>query len=52
MTKWFREYDGKFDSINFEVKNICVEKSFDFIGTNTIAVHWDLTLVNLSGRRD
>ena len=51
VTKWFRNMMEKFDSINFEVKNICVEKSFDFIGTNTIAVHWDLTLVNLSGRR-
>lgn len=50
VTEWFRNMMNRFQTIRFEVRDICVKKSFDLVGTNTLAVHWDLNLVNQSGR--
>lgn len=50
VTAWFRNMMDKFQTIEFTVKNVCVQHSFDLVGTNTLAVQWDLKLKNLSGR--
>ena len=47
---WFRNFFDKYQKIQFDVKNICVENIFDLTGTNVVAVHWNIHLTNLDGR--
>ena len=46
IAKWFKSFLEQFPKIEFTVKNLCVDNVFDFIGTNTVAAHWDINLTN------
>jgi len=48
---WFRRFFEQFPTIEFEVRHICVRNLFDLWGTNVVAVHWDIRLVNREGRQ-
>ena len=47
---WFRRFFDQFPMIQFDVQDICVRNIFDLTGTNVVAVHWNLQLVNREGR--
>ena len=47
---WFRHFFEQFPVLQFEVRDICVRNIFDLVGTNVVAVHWDLRLKNREGR--
>ncbi len=46
---WFRRFFEQFPVIQFHVRDICVRNIFDVVGTNVVAVHWDLELSNREG---
>ena len=50
IAKWFKNFLDQFPKLTFTVKNLCVDNVFDFIGTNTVAAHWDLNLTNKDGK--
>lgn len=45
IQKWFQKFLDQFPTIEFTVQNLCVDNIFDFVGTNTVAAHWDLKLI-------
>ncbi len=47
---WFRRFFDQFPTIEFDVRDICVRNLFDVAGTNVVAVHWNIRLVNRAGR--
>ena len=47
---WFRRFFEQFPTIAFDVRDICVRNLVDLVGTNVVAVHWNLSLVNREGR--
>ena len=47
---WFRRFFEQFPEIRFEIQDICARDSFDFVGNNVVAVHWNLQLTNREGR--
>jgi ketosteroid isomerase-like protein len=47
---WFRKYLEQFPTLNFTLKNVCVQNIFAFGGTNVVAVEWDINLTNREGR--
>ena len=50
IEKWFQNFLEQFPKINFTIKNICVDNVLDFVGTNTVAAHWDIDLTNRDGK--
>ena len=50
IENWFQRFLDQFPSIKFTLKNVCVENIFDFLGTNTAAVEWDIDLTNRDGK--
>ena len=50
VESWFRGFFEQFTRIQFDVRDICVRNIFDLIGTNVVAVHWNLQLTNRDGR--
>ncbi|MFC1535106.1 nuclear transport factor 2 family protein [Thermodesulfobacteriota bacterium] len=46
IDEWFV---NQFPKVEFRIRNICVENIFDFVGTNVVAVHWELTYTNRDG---
>ena len=49
VTGWFGRFFEQFPTIHFHVQAICPRDLFDLVGTNEVAVHWDLDLVNREG---
>jgi ketosteroid isomerase-like protein len=47
---WFRRFFQQFPTIHFEVLDLCVRNIFDMVGTNVVAVHWNIQLTNREGR--
>ena len=47
---WFQRFFEQFPQIRFELHDLAVKRLFDFTGTNVIAAHWDIHLVNREGR--
>lgn len=50
IEKWFKNFLDQFPKIKFTVKNVCVDNVFDFMGTNTVAAHWDIEYTNKDGK--
>ena len=50
MEKWFKKFLDQFPKLIFTVKNLCVDNVFDFVGTNTVAAHWDIDYTNKDGK--
>lgn len=50
IAKWFKNFLNQFPGLTFTVKNLCVDNVFDFVGTNTVAAHWDINLKNKDGK--
>lgn len=48
---WFRMFFTQFPSIRFDVRDVCVRNLFDVVGSNVVAVHWDIHLTNRQGRQ-
>ena len=51
IAKWFKSFLEQFPKIEFTVKNLCVDKVFDLVGTNTVAAHWDIDYTNKDGKK-
>ena len=49
IENWFQNFMDRFPKIKFTLKNICVEKIFDFVGTNVVTAHWDYEATNRDG---
>ncbi len=49
VTGWFARFFDQFPTIDFHVRAICPRDLFDLVGTNVVAVYWDLDLVNREG---
>ncbi len=47
---WFRRFLEQFPEIRFELHDLCAKRIFDFVGSNVIAAHWTIHLVNREGR--
>jgi ketosteroid isomerase-like protein len=47
---WFRRFFEQFPDIRFDVQDICVRNIFDLVGTNVVAVHWNIQLTNRERR--
>ena len=47
---WFRRFFEQFPRIQFELQDVCVRNIFDLVGTNVVAVHWNIQLTNREGR--
>ncbi len=47
---WFQRFFEQFPEITFEIQNLGVRNLFDFLGNNTVTVHWLVKLTNRSGR--
>ena len=50
IENWFQNFMDQFPKIKFTIKNICVENIFDFVGTNVVTAHWDVSLTNRDGK--
>ena len=50
VENWLKKFIDQFQKVNFTLTNICVDNIFDFVGTNTIAAHWDLSYTNRDGK--
>lgn len=50
IEEWFRKFMDRFPKINFSIKNVYVENIFDMIGTNHIAVEWDISETDKDGK--
>jgi ketosteroid isomerase-like protein len=50
IEEWFRKFVEQFPQITFTIKHICVQNIFDMVGTNHIAVEWDIKLKNKDGK--
>jgi len=50
IAKWFKNFLDQFPQLTFTVKNLCVDNVFDFVGTNTVAAHWDINYTNKDGK--
>ena len=50
IEKWFKNFLDQFPEIKFTLKDICVKNIFDFVGTNTVAAHWDINYTNKDGK--
>ncbi len=50
VESWFRRFFEQFPQIQFDIQDICVRNIFDLIGTNVVAVHWNIKLTNREGR--
>ena len=48
---WFRMFLEQFPEIRFEIQDICVKNICAFGGTNAVSVHWNIYLLNRTGRR-
>jgi ketosteroid isomerase-like protein len=48
---WFRRFLEQFPEIRFEIQDICVKNIFALGGTNVVSVHWNIYLLNRTGRR-
>ncbi len=46
---WFARFLKQFPSIKFDVQDVCMSKILDFVGTNVVAVHWEVDLTNRDG---
>jgi len=49
VVEWFQNFMKQFPVIKFTIKNVCVENIFDLVGTNVLAVSWDIKLNNQAG---
>ncbi|MGW8247306.1 MAG: nuclear transport factor 2 family protein [Acidiferrobacterales bacterium] len=49
IEKIFQTFLAQFPRFNFSLKNILVKNVFDLIGSNVIAVEWDITGENKDG---
>jgi len=47
---WFRHFFEQFPRIEFVIQDLCVRNIFDLVGTNVVAVHWNIQLTNREGR--
>jgi ketosteroid isomerase-like protein len=47
---FFRKWLEQFPVSSFTLKHICVQNTFDMVGTNHIAVEWDATIKNKNGK--
>jgi ketosteroid isomerase-like protein len=50
IAAWFGKFMEQFPQINFNIKHVCVKNIFDMIGTNNIAVLWDINITNRDGK--
>mgnify|MGYP001202681220 CR=1 FL=1 len=50
VEKWFKNFFEQCPEIRFTINNFFFKNIFDFTGTNTIAVHWDVDLKNRKGK--
>lgn len=50
VERWFRGFFEQFPGIRFDIQDLCVRNMFDLVGTNVVAVHWNLQLTNRAGR--
>lgn len=50
VEEWFRKFMDRFPKINFTIKNVYVENIFDMVGTNHIAVEWDISETDHEGK--
>jgi len=50
IEKWFQNFFDQFPKIKYTLNNVCVDNVFDFMGTNTVAVHWDSEYTNKDGK--
>ena len=50
IEKWFKNFFNQFPKIKYTLKNVCVDNVFDFMGTNTVAAHWDSEYTNKDGK--
>ena len=51
IAKWFKNFLDQFPQLTFTVKNLCIDNVFDFVGTNTVAAHWDIDYTNKDGKK-
>ena len=48
---WFRRFLEQFPEIRFDIQDICVKNIFALGGTNVVSVHWNIYLLNRTGRK-
>ncbi len=49
IEEWFTRFFEVFPKRIFTVKSVSVENIFDFIGTNTVTVEWEVIVTNREG---
>ncbi len=50
IEEWFKKFMEQFPQINFTIKHICVQNTFDMVGTNYVTVEWDIRVKNKDGK--
>ena len=50
VEQWCRKFFEQYPKIQFNVQQICVKDIFALTGTNVLAVHWNISLTNRTGR--
>ncbi|ETW96567.1 MAG: hypothetical protein ETSY2_46160 [Candidatus Entotheonella gemina] len=50
VKKWFQNMLDQYPKIGFNIKEIWVKNTFDFLGMNVIVVHWDSDFINVQGK--
>jgi ketosteroid isomerase-like protein len=51
IREWYEGFFRQFPSLRFAVRNICVERMWDVIGSNVVAARWEIDLTNGIGGR-
>jgi len=47
---WFQRFFEQFPKVRFSLKSVCVKNIFDFVGSNVVAVEWDIEVTNREGQ--
>lgn len=47
---WFTRMMEQYPEIDFNVKKVCVQNIFDFVGTNYVIAEWDISVKRTDGK--
>jgi ketosteroid isomerase-like protein len=48
---WFKTLLDQFPTFTITPKNVCIQRLFDFVGSNVVTVEWDENNINKDGKR-
>ena len=51
IEQWFQHFMEQYPKLEFTLKDLCVKNIFGLTGTNVVVAHWDIDVVNRTGKQ-